>query len=85
MRSYTLEMADGSGISEGFFDCDRDAIRWAGLLLVQRNYDSMELVQSDWEGRTPDSMRMLFWANETKADGDEMGVDAIAHLVKQMQ
>lgn len=81
MKSYTLEMADGSGLSEGFFSNDQDAIAWAVSVLEQRGNDAGELVTGDWETRTPDSVRKLFWADEESAD-DDTGVNAIAHLVK---
>ena len=81
MKSYTLEMADGSGLSEGFFGTDRDAIAWAVSVLEQRGCDAAELVAGDWETRSPDSVRQLFWANEATAD-DDTGANAIAHLVK---
>lgn len=81
MKSYTLEMADGSGLSEGFFETDSDAITWAVSVLEHRGCDAGELVTGDWETRSPDSVRKLFWANERTAD-DDTGVNAIAHLVK---
>lgn len=81
MKSYTLEMADGSGLSEGCFETDSDAITWAVSVLEHRGCDAAELVTGDWETRSPDSVRKLFWANERTAD-DDTGANAIAHLVK---
>jgi hypothetical protein len=81
MKSYTLEMADGSGLSEGHFSSDRDAVAWAVSVLEQRGNDAAELVTGDWETRNPDSVRKLFWANEESAE-DDTGANAIAHLVK---
>lgn len=84
MKSYTLEMADGSGLSEGFFETDSDAITWAVSVLEHRGCDAAELVAGDWETRAPDSVRKLFWANERTAD-DDTGANAIAHLVKTVK
>ena len=84
MKSYTLEMADGSGLSEGFFETDIDAITWAVSVLEHRGCDAAELVTGDWETRSPDSVRKLFWANDRTAD-DDTGANAIAHLVKTVK
>jgi hypothetical protein len=81
MKSYTLEMADGSGLSEGFFNSDKDAVAWAVSVLEQRGYERVEMVAGDWETRTPDSVRRLFWADEESAE-DDTGAKAIANLVK---
>jgi hypothetical protein len=81
MKSYTLEMADGSGLSEGHFNSDKDAVAWAVSVLEQRGNDAAELVTGDWESRNPDSLRKLFWADEESAQ-DDTGANAIAHLVK---
>jgi len=82
MKSYTLEMADGSGLSEGHFDSDKDAVAWAVSVLEQRGNEAAELVAGDWETRNPDSVRKLFWADEQSAE-DDTGANAIAHLVKR--
>ena len=82
MKSYTLEMADGSGLSEGHFNSDKEAVAWAVSVLEQRGNDAAELVTGDWETRNPDSVRKLFWADEQSAE-DDAGANAIAHLVKQ--
>lgn len=84
MKSYTLEMADGSGLSEGHFNTDKDAVAWAVSVLEQQGNDAAELVAGDWETRTPDSLRKLFWADEESAE-DDTGANAIAHLVKIAQ
>jgi hypothetical protein len=81
MKSYTVEMADGSGLSEGHFASDRDAVAWASSVLHRHGYASIDLVQSDWQSHTPDSVRMLFWADEESSD-DDTGANAIAHLVR---
>jgi hypothetical protein len=83
MKSYTLEMAGGSGLSEGFFAKDKEAIAWAVSVLEHLGNDAADLVAGDWETRTPDSVRKLFWADEESADGDTgAGANAIAQLVK---
>ena len=84
MKSYTLEMADGSGLSEGHFGNDTDAITWAVSVLEQRGNDASELVAGDWETRSPDSVRKLFWADDESAE-DDTGANAIAHLVKTVK
>lgn len=81
MKSYTLEMADGSGLSEGHFSSDQDAVVWAVSVLEKQGNDAAELVAGDWETRNPDSLRKLFWADEESAE-DDTGANAIAHLVK---
>ena len=83
MKSYTLEMAGGLGLSKGFFATDSQAIAWAVLDLENRGYDVAKLVAGDWETRTPDSVRRLFWADEDSADDDtRAGANAIAQLIK---
>ena len=81
MKSYTVEMADGSGLSEGYFDNDKAAFAWAISVLAQHGYEADKIVADYWQDLTPDSVRVLFWANEEASD-DDTGANAIAHLVR---
>jgi hypothetical protein len=80
MKNYTLEMADGSGRSNGYFANDKDAVAWAVSVLEQHGNDAGEIVVGDWETRNPDSDRRLFWSDAKSADNDS-GANAIAQLI----
>ena len=81
MKSYTLEMADGSGLSEGYFDNDKAAFAWAISVLAQHGYEADKIVAGYWQDLTPDSVRVLFWADE-ETSKDDMGEKAIAQIVR---
>ena len=81
MKSYTVEMADGSGLSEGYFANDKDAFVWAVSVLANHGYDENKIVYDYWQDLTPDSVRVLFWADE-ESSKDDMGEKAIAQIVR---
>jgi hypothetical protein len=78
MKKYILQTADGSERINGYFDDPRNAAAWAMSILA--TCGTGDIVVGDWETRSPDSERKLFWRDEASADNDS-GANAIAQLI----
>lgn len=83
MQSYVISCQTGE-LSEGYFDSDEQAERWAmdWLTDVLGLDDPVAADQWDADGRNDDGepmKRLLFWASEEDAQ-DDSGANAIAQL-----
>lgn len=75
-QNKTLEIHHSNGNASRYPESYADAIR-----VLKAEYGD-DIVTADWEAHTPDSERMLVWADEESAENDD-GAKAVAEIIRR--